>query len=65
MIYVVVVLFDKDNKPIGILDDLIIDDLPAGSSIGFEATDIYIPDTLSASDVKSYLVYAYPNQYQF
>lgn len=65
IIYVVIVLYNAENKPIGILKDLITDDLPAGASIGYEASDIYNPETLHASDVKSYLTYAYPNQYQF
>lgn len=65
IIYIVVILYNAENKPIGILKDLITDDLPAGASIGYEATNIYNPDSLYASDVNSYLVYAYPNQYQF
>lgn len=64
-IYVVVVFFNGDKEPIGVVKDIIYEDLPAGGSMGFEASTIYNPYTLTADDIKSYKTFAYPNQYQF
>jgi len=64
-IYVVVVLFDAQDHPIGILDDLISDDFPAGAEMGFEATSLSMPDEITKSSVARYETYAYPYQYQF
>lgn len=65
LIYVVAILFNSQKDPIGILTDLIYDDLPAGSKMGFEATSLSLPKTVTTSTIDSYLIYAYPNQYQF
>ena len=65
LIYVVAILFNSQKEPIGILTDLIYDDLPAGSKMGFEATSLSLPKTVTTSTIDSYLIYAYPNQYQF
>lgn len=64
-IYVVIILYDSDNNPIGILKDLITDDFSAGSKIGFEATSLSMPDTITTSSVASYKAYSYPLKYQF
>lgn len=65
IIYVVAILYDSNKNPIGVLTDLISDDLPAGEKIGFEAIALSLPKTVTADSINSYLVYAYPNQYQF
>ena len=65
IIYVVAILYDSNKKPIGVLSDLIYEDLPAGEKIGFEATSLSLPDNITSDSIDSYLVIAYPNQYQF
>lgn len=65
IIYVVVVLFDAQDHPVAILKDLITDDFPAGAEMGFEATSMSMPDTITMSSVARYKTYAYPHQYQF
>lgn len=64
-IYVVIVLLDSNNKPIGVLYDLISDDFPAQSSMGFEATSLSMPDSINKQSVANYITYAYPVRYQF
>jgi hypothetical protein len=64
-IYVVVILYDSSNNPIGILRDLITDDFSAGATMGFEATTLCMPDTITTSSVASYKTYSYPLEYQF
>ena len=65
MIYVEVVLLDSNNHPLGILIDIITDDFLAGSKIGFEATNLTMPPSITTSDVASYRTYSYPYNYQF
>ena len=55
---------NKQDHPIGILDDLISDDFPAGAEMGFEATSLSMPDEITKSSVARYETYAYPYQYQ-
>lgn len=64
IIYVVAILYNTDKKPIGLLTDVILDDLNAGAKIGFEATSLSLPETVTTSSIDSYLVYAYPMQLQ-
>ncbi len=64
-IYVVAILYDTNKNPIGILSDIITEDLPAGGKLGFEATSLSLPKTVTSDSIDSYLVIAYPNQYQF
>lgn len=64
-IYVVGILYSADKKPIGVLKDIITDDFPAGTKIGFEATTLNMPKSVTANVIDSYQVYAYPQQFQF
>ena len=65
IIYVVVVLLDSNNHPLAILTDIIFDDFVAGTKLGFEATTLTMPSSITTSDVASYIAYSYPNNYQF
>ena len=65
LIYVVGILYNNDGNPIGVLYDIITENLPAGNKIGFEATSLSMPKTVNTSTIKTYQVYAYPHQYQF
>ena len=65
IIYVVVILYSNNNNPIGVLTDIITDDFPKGSRMGFEATTLSMPDTITANSIANYKIYAYPLQYQF
>ena len=65
LIYVAAILYNSSNLPIGVLTDLISDDFPKGTTIGFEATSLSLPDTISSTSIASYKIYAYPHQYQF
>ncbi len=62
-VYVVANLFDNDGNFICNEFTILDNELPAGDKIGFE-TSSFAYD-FSSSDVGSYEVYAYPNQYQF
>lgn len=64
LIYVVGILYNSNEKPIGVLLDIITDDLAAGSRIGFEATSLCLPNTVNTNTINSYKVYAYPKQFQ-
>ena len=65
LIYVVAVLYSSSNIPIGVLTDVITDDFPKGARMGFEATTLSMPDTITSNSIHSYKIYAYPIQYQF
>lgn len=65
MVYIVMVLYDADGIPLGVMFTILTDEIAAGDKIGFEMTAYSMPDTITADDVGSYVVYAYPLQYQF
>ena len=65
IIYVVAILYNNNNVPIGVLTDMLYDDFPKGTKMGFEATTLSLPDYVTASSIGNYTIYAYPLQYQF
>ena len=65
LIYVVAILYNNSNIPIGVLTDVISDDFPKGTKIGFEATSLSLPDSITSTSIASYKIYAYPVQFQF
>lgn len=64
LIYVVGILYNSNEKPIGVLLDIITDDLAAGNRIGFTATSLCLPNTVNTNTINNYKVYAYPKQLQ-
>lgn len=62
-IYVSATLYDADGKFLSVVFTIISDELAPGEKIGFSASTL--SSELSASDVGSYDVYAYPQQMQF
>lgn len=65
LVYIVVILKDAGNVPIGQLFTILTDDLAAGDKIGFEASTLSLPDDITKDSVASYEVFAYPYQLQF
>jgi hypothetical protein len=65
LVTVAVVLFDSSDKPIGVLTDILTDELTPGRQVSFEASDLILPDDLTAASVDHYEAFAYPLQYQF
>ena len=65
LIYVVGILYNSNEKPIGVLLDIITDDLAAGNRTGFTATSLCLPNTVNSNTINSYKMYAYPKQFQF
>ena len=64
-IYVAACIYDKSGKCLGVLLDLITQEVKPGESIGFEAACNGFPKTISPEDVDHYTVYAYPYALQF
>lgn len=64
MVYVVFILKDAAGVPIGQVFT-IVDELPAGDKVGFEASGLSLPDDVTADTVASYDVYSYPSQFQW
>lgn len=64
LLWVVIVLFDNNNLPIGIYGTNILD-VNAGSTVGFEAEGWHLPEYITINDVARYEVIATPTQYQF
>ena len=64
LIYVVGILYNSNEKPIGVLLDIITDDLAAGNRIGFTVTSLCLPNTVNTNTINNYKVYAYPKQLQ-
>ncbi len=65
IIYVVIVLFDVNNNPIGVLSDSLSDDLLIDSTLAFEATNLYLHSIVTKESIVSYKTYAYPLTIQF
>ena len=65
MVYVVAVLYDEADTPLGILYTIMTNDVPAGETMGFEVSGFSLPPTVSADAVTNYTIYAYPLQMQF
>lgn len=65
MIYVVLILKDGQGTPIGQIFTILMEDLAPGDKIGFEASDLSLPDDVTVDAVADYEVFAYPNQMQF
>lgn len=61
---VCVILFDKNDLPIGILFTF-GDEFSPGEKQGIDASGISLPDDVSLEDVARFEVYSYPVQYQF
>lgn len=65
MVYVVTVLYDDAETPLGVLYTILSNDIPAGETMGFEMTGFSLPPEVTADAVANYTVYAYPMQMQF
>lgn len=65
MIYVVVVLYDENNLPVGLEFDILDSSIQPGEKIGFETSALSMPDSVNVESVASTIVYAYPFQFQF
>lgn len=65
MVYIVIILKDSNNTPIGQMFTILTDDLKAGDKIGFEVSAFALPDDITADSVADFVTYAYPMQFQF
>ncbi|MBQ5969842.1 MAG: hypothetical protein IJL52_06955 [Clostridia bacterium] len=62
-VYIVALLFDKNDNLIVQQVDILDNELQPGEKIGFKTTNLGFD--VKASDVARYEVYAFPHQYQF
>lgn len=65
MAYVVAIFYDANNIPIGSAFTILLDELAAGSKVGFEFSGFSLPDDFTAANIANTVMYAYPEQYQF
>jgi hypothetical protein len=65
MVYVSVVLYDSEDKPIGLMFTILMDDLEPGAKIGFELGGSSLPDDITMDSVARFECQAYPTQMQF
>jgi len=65
MIYIVAILFDEKDAPIGQIYTMLLDELAASDKIGFEGYEMSLPDNIKAKDISRYEVFAYPPQHQY
>lgn len=63
MLYVSAILFDANGDPLGHVFNIL--EVAAGEKVGFECVSLSLPEGISANDVASYSVVAYPMQFQF
>lgn len=63
MLYVSAMLFDANGDPLGHVFNIL--EVAAGEKVGFECVSLSLPEGISANDVASYSVVAYPMQFQF
>ena len=62
-IYVVAILFDESNQPIGQLWTILTNSLQPGEEIGFELEPFSLPESITTATIANYEVYAYPQQF--
>lgn len=63
MLYIAVILFDSNDKPLLVLFD--IEDVKAGVKKGFNATNLGISDDITTASVSRFVAVAYTYQFQF
>ena len=64
-VQIIALLYDADSNLIALPFTYITDELAAGDKIGFSMSSFSVPDSVTASAVDHYEIYAYPQQYQF
>jgi len=64
-IYVVAILFDDNDKPIGQLFTILMEVLSPGDRIGFEGVALSLPSSVTVDSISRYMLFAYPMQMQF
>ena len=65
LFYIVCVLFDSEDIPIGLISSAITEDIEPGEKIGFEVSGLTLPRFITIDVVARYEVFASPFQYQF
>ena len=65
LVYITAFFYDSSDNMIGSAFTILDDDLVAGDKIGFSLSGFSLPDSVTASAVDHYEIYAYPSQYQF
>ncbi len=63
--YVSIALFDKDGAVIGMINQILMDKIPAGQKVGFQISSYSMPADITIDDVASFRAVAYPDQMQF
>lgn len=65
MTYIVLVLKDAEDQPIGLMFTILSEELAAGAKVGFEMSSFALPDDVTEEAVASYEAFAFPMQMQF
>lgn len=65
MTYIVMVLKNAEDQPIGLMFTILSEELAAGDKIGFEMSAFSLPDDVTEETIASYEAFAYPMQMQF
>lgn len=65
MVYIAVVLFDSNDKPIGLIFTILSDEIAVGTKVGFEASSLALPENVTTETIARYEAFAYPLQMQF
>lgn len=63
-IYVVALLRNSSGKVIAVLMDIVTSEIEPNQKIGFSASTIGLPNTITQKEVENFIVIAYPNQFQ-
>ncbi len=64
-VYVVAFLYDAQNKLIGIMYNVLTDEIAPGEKKGCEINSFGLPDNITVESVDHYDIVAYPSQIQF
>ncbi|MCR5230482.1 MAG: FxLYD domain-containing protein [Solobacterium sp.] len=65
LVYVTALLYDSEDNMIASAFTILNNDLTAKDKVGFSISTLSVPDTVTASAVDHYTIYAYPMQIQF
>ena len=64
-VYIIANMYDAEHHAIGQLMDILTSDLAAGDKVGFELSELAMPDSITVESIASFEVFAFPIQYQF
>ncbi len=65
MVYIATAMYDAAGTPVGLMFNILTEELAPGAKIGFECNGMSLPEDVTVDAIASHVTYAYPLQMQF